>query len=85
MVKPAEIKLLPHRPNERLAESSRSGKKTGKRKADDVIRMSLLEERTVRRQVAVNSNLRKVYTHQSVRRIYSQIEIPVGARIDIYA
>ena len=85
MVKPTEIKLLPHLPNEHFAESSRSRRKIGKRKADDVIRMSLLEERTVRRMVGVHSNLRKVHAHLRVRRIYSQIEIPLGARIDIYA
>ena len=85
MVKPAEIKLLPHLPNEHLAEASRSGRKMRKRKADNVIRMSLLEERTVRRQVAVNSKLRKVHTHQSARRIYRRVEIPLGGLIDIYA
>jgi hypothetical protein len=85
MVKPAEIKLLPHLPNEQLAGSSRKSRKIGKRKADDVIRMSLLEERTVRKQVAGNSKLRKVHSHQSVRRIYHHIEFPVGSLIDIYA
>ena len=84
MVKPAEIKLLPHLPNDHLTESSRSARKIGRRRVDDVIRMSLLEERTVRKQVAVNSKFRRVHTHQSVRRIYHHIEVPVGALIDIY-
>ena len=85
MVKPAEIKLLPHLPNEHLSESPRNGRKIRNRKAGDVIRMSLLEERTVRKQVAVKSKLRKVHTHQSVRRIYRHVEIPLGGLIDIYA
>ena len=84
MMKAADIKLLPHLPNDHLAESSRSARKIGRRRVDDVIRMSLLEERNVRKQVAINSKLRRVHTHQSVRRIYHHIEVPVGALIDIY-
>ena len=70
MVKLSEIKLLPHLPNEHLTGSSRSGRKVGKRRTEHVVRLSLLEERTARHQMTVNSKLREVYTHRGSRSIY---------------
>ena len=84
MIKLSEIKLLPHLPNEHLTGSSRSGRKVGKRRTEHVVRLSLLEERTARHQMTVNSKLREVHTHPGSCSIYRQVEIPVGALIDIY-
>ena len=85
MVQLSEIKLLPHLPSKHLAGSSGNARKIGKSKADAVIHLSLLEERTARYRTAVYSNLREVHTHQGNRSIYRHVEIPVGALIDIYA
>lgn len=85
MVKPANVKLIPHLPKDSIADAPLNYRHAARGEADNIVRLSLLEKRFNHLQMRSDPNHREVHTYNRVCRISSDISTPVGALVNIYA